>query len=867
MMAAAQLGLGRQFARLRLPNAANGAYSKRSLATKLAQSISAQHRLDVWQSLADGGKDVLSARRLEIDTVSQRNAKITLQVDTRISSGFPTHFCNNHPPTDTPFFTIQCEVAGNLTLRAAMQQHTPELAALNGLSSIVAADVNGQAFDLATPLDNVIDALQTDMLCVTLLPVLSPVGLRTYWHSSAHLLGYALEAAYGDNIALTDGPSFVEGGGGFFYEAALPRGQRLNTQGAAASSVSKAMKALGKDNALFQHMVLSHTEAEHMFKHNPFKQALLQSLPPDARITAYRCGPFVDLCRGPHVAHTGLMRVAQLTRTAGSHWEGTLPHALSFNGSTAESAAEVDSQGILLQRQYAVAFPHTEALQGWQQYMEEAAARDHRTIGTEQQLFMFHPLSPGSPFILPAGMRVYSKLVDTVKRELAAWRYDEVMTPQLFKPDLWRTSGHWQHYREDMYAVTDVHTALHGMQGAPDTPSAPPSKTHSHPPSDNEPAELEDHLFGIKPMNCPAHCLMFAASAKSYRDLPVRVADFSPLHRNEASGALSGLTRVRRFHQDDAHIFCSAEQVQQEVLGCLAMVGFLYQRFGFNFKLRLSTRPQAHMGDEATWDAAEGALKEALDTFLQLRGADAIPGWYRGSLYHPADMAKCIPAGYEVDEGGGAFYGPKIDVAVEDALGREHQCGTVQLDFQLPQRFGLKYAGADGAPHTPVIIHRALLGSVERMMAIMIEHTAGRWPFWLSPRQVVLLPVAERHEAAARQLEERLRAVGLHTSVDASARSIPKKVHAAQVSQCSVMVVLGDEEAAAGTATLRWRDGSTADTAQTALQQLGDSSEWAHAVERVAAHDSADASTLSPAHPFTCAAAGLPELLQRMATL
>ena len=865
-MAAAQVAVRQRIASASSRStAAWHRHSSRPFATKVAQAISAQHRLDVWQSIADSGREILSARRLELDGVSKRSAKISLRVDPRLASGFATHFKNNQTSLVDDSVSVECEAGGHKTLRSIVLEHAFELSSRDGVLSVVAADVNGQAFDLATPVEHIMAQLQTDVLEVSLLPLLSPGGLRTYWHSAAHLLGYALEAVHGDNIALTDGPSFVEGGGGFFYEAALPRGSRLSSSGSSGAAVGKALKALGRDKALFQHMLLTPPEAEHMFKHNPFKQALLQSLPSDARITAYRCGPFVDLCRGPHVAHTGLVRTALLTRATGSHWEGSLPAQLRF-GADGTGEAEVDSQGVLLQRQYAVAFPDADTLGAWQQYMTEAAARDHRTIGTEQQLFMFHPLSPGSPFILPAGMRVYSKLVDTVKRELAAWRYDEVMTPQLFKPELWRTSGHWQHYREDMYAVTDVHTALHGMQGAPELQPAPPSKTHSHPPSEDEPAELEDHLFGIKPMNCPAHCLMFAASSKSYRDLPVRVADFSPLHRNEASGALSGLTRVRRFHQDDAHIFCSAEQVQQEVLGCLAMVGFLYSRFGFSFKLRLSTRPEAHMGDDETWDAAETALKEALDTFLQLRSADSIPAWYRGTPYEPAVLGKCIPAAYEVDEGGGAFYGPKIDVAVEDALGREHQCGTVQLDFQLPQRFHLKYAGADGAPHTPVIIHRALLGSVERMMAIMTEHTAGRWPFWLSPRQVSVLPVAERHEAAARRLEEACRAAGLHATVDASARSIPKKVRAAQVAQCNVMVVLGDEEAEAGTATLRWRDDATAHTASHALQELSHGGQWVHAVGSSAAHDS-EGSLLSAAHPFTCAAAGLPELLQRMGSL
>jgi threonyl-tRNA synthetase len=273
------------------------------------------------------------------------------------------------------------------------------------------------------------------------------------------------------------------------------------------------------------------------------------------------------------------------------------------------------------------------------------------------------------------------------------------------------------------------------------------------------------------------------------------------------------------------------------------------------------------MGDSETWDAAEGALREALGTFLELKHAHQVPAWYKGTPYSPTALASCLPEAFQVDEGGGAFYGPKIDVAVEDALGREHQCGTVQLDFQLPQRFGLKYAGAGGEQLTPVIIHRALLGSVERMLAILTEHTGGRWPFWLSPRQVAVLPVAERHVEAAGILEGRLHAQGLHSIVDASARSIPKKVRAAQVAQCNVMVVMGDEEAAAGSATLRWRDDATAATARVALLQLAQHAPWPHAVAPSLAHDSADAAHLSVAHPFTCSAAGVPELLSAMAAL
>lgn len=459
---------------------------------------------------------------------------------------------------------------------------------------------------------------------------------------------------------------------------------------------------------------------------------------------------------------SGVLSSFAITRCGASHWEDK----------------------DLLQRVYGVSFPSATQLKEWQALQEEAKKRDHRVVGKSQQLFMFHPLSPGSAFFLPHGTRVFNKLAGFIRDEYRRRGYDEVITPLIYKKDLWATSGHLQNYHEDMFMVTpgiadsSVVTHCHEHVHSPrdETSTTPPSHDHNH---DHPPEALDQ--FGLKPMNCPGHCLVFREARKySYRELPVRLADFSALHRNEASGALTGLTRVRRFHQDDAHIFCTAEQVQDEIAQCLAFVQHVYGVFGFTFQLRLSTRPAAFMGDRAVWDDAEAQLRTALDGF---------------------------GAPWTVNPGDGAFYGPKIDVVVTDALQRQHQCGTIQLDFQLPRNFELTYDGADGHAHTPIIIHRAVLGSVERMMAILIEHTGGKWPLWLSPRQVAVLPVAEAHRAYAAEVASTLaQDAGVYVDVQDSSKTLNKRVREAQLAGYNFILVVGDKEQATMHVSVRTRD-------------------------------------------------------------
>jgi threonyl-tRNA synthetase len=423
---------------------------------------------------------------------------------------------------------------------------------------------------------------------------------------------------------------------------------------------------------------------------------------------------------------------------------------------------------------------------------------DHRQIGVQQQLWMQHPLSPGSAFFLPHGMRILSRLQGFLRGEYRRRGYDEVETPQLYAKELWETSGHWEHYHADMFGVAC------GAHSVDSEPSSPESQ--------------KEHL-ALKPMNCPAHCLIFGSTLKSYRDLPIRVADFGALHRNEARGALTGLTRLRRFHQDDAHIFCTKEQLHDELVGCLQFLQFVrfcdyvifffppfslmsasqtYQSLSLPFEARLATRPSSVLGDAGDWDEVR-----------------SLPPVFVHPLISSSPQAesalvqalRTVGMSFTEDRGGGAFYAPKIDFAVTDAHGRAHQCGTIQADFQLPRRFDLRYVAADGADRAPVLLHRAILGSLERFVAILAEHTGGRWPLWLSPRQVAVCTVADRHGPAAHKMVAALREADVFADVDSTQERVPNKVRVAQGRQYNYIAVLGDREAADGTITPRTRDG------------------------------------------------------------
>lgn len=630
---------------------------------------------------------------------------------------------------------------------ATLRSKIADPAALAGPNAIVAAqDSAGLVHDLHTPLA----ALARDT-ALRWIHLDSSHGRQILWHSSAHILGAALERyalERGAAIALDDGPALGEaagpsGGGGFFYDF-----HRL--AGAHASLVRPEsyaeLERIARRDFLtrpvpFERAVVPAELARALFSYSPAKQAILARLGPHASISLYRTGEFVDLCRGPHLLST--KPIAAL--------------AVTSAGGLAAPGAE---------RVYGISFGSREAHATWKQWRAEADKRDHRRLGSELELWLMHDLAPGMAMLLPHGVRIVNALTGLVREQYARRGFAEVSTPLVFKKALFDQSGHWDNYAEDMYEVRPIVSAA-GAAAAHDG--------CSHAASDKP----QDDRMGLKPMNCPGHCLIFDAKPRSYRDLPLRLADFSPLHRNEASGALTGLTRLRRFAQDDAHIFCTEDQIGEEIAASLDFLRSVYGVFGFAFTLRLSTRPAKFIGEPGLWQRAEAALQAALES---------------------ARMP------YELNVGDGAFYGPKIDVAVTDAGNRAHQCGTIQLDFNLPRRFNLSYVGRDGARHTPVMVHRAILGSVERFMAVLLEHTAGKLPLWCSPRQVVVCPVSDSFGSYAKHVANELAQRGLFVDRN-DGESIGVQIKRASKLQYNYALVVGSEEAASGSVAVRLRGG------------------------------------------------------------
>ncbi|RKP10470.1 hypothetical protein THASP1DRAFT_12799 [Thamnocephalis sphaerospora] len=519
------------------------------------------------------------------------------------------------------------------------------------------------------------------------------------------------------------------------------------------SRIMTEFNKIVESNLALERLDTSLDAAQQMLARDPLKAYRVQQRSSDATMALYRCGDSVDLAQGPLLPSTGLLRHTELTSTAAAHWwalpdkAGVPQHVTHLSG---------------------VSFATAEQRKNWRTRIANARHRDHRVIGAKQGLFSFHPSSPGGVFFLPHGTRIVQRLLNFVRTEYRRFGYHEVMTPMVFKRDLWEQSGHWQNYAEDIGS-----------------------------------GERAD-WYGLKPMNCPAHCLLYASQPRTHHDLPLRLADFGSLHRWEAAGALSGLTRVRNFHQDDAHIFCRSDQVGDEIRATLAMIDRVYKGLRFSgYELHLATRPaEGYIGSLADWDDAERALKEALDGTGQP---------------------------WQVKEGDGAFYGPKIDVMVRDALGRRHQTATVQLDFQLPQRFDLTYRDATSTACRPVIVHRAVLGSVERTMAILTEHFGGDWPLWLSPRQVMICPVAEKYVTYAQHVRQQLvdhhedHGLPLFADVDTSGNTLGKMIRNAQQQRYNYILVVGEQEAADAAVNVRrlgTRESHTTKITDFALQLL-----------------------------------------------
>ena len=538
-------------------------------------------------------------------------------------------------------------------------------------------------------------------------------GLALIRHDAAHVLAAAVTELY-PGVKVSIGPAIERG---FYYDFEFPEGVVVSEDDFEA--IEAQMKKHIKAGEGFEREELSVADALARFRdeQQDYKVELIEDLVRDEgveTVSLYTNGPFTDLCRGPHGQSTKAIGAVKLQSVAGAYWRG-------------------DSDRTMLTRIYGTAFFDKKELEAEIERLEAARARDHRRLGKELELFEFSEVSPGSAFWLPRGTTVFNELV-ALSREMGSARgYQEVKTPQLYDAELWKTSGHWEKYRENMFVTS-----------------------------------TEDREFGLKPMNCPGHAHLFGGRRWSYRELPVRYSEPGLLHRNELSGTLHGLLRVRHFAQDDAHIFCTEEQVADEVAACLEFAFATYELFGFDVHLELSTRPEQRIGSDEIWDRAEAALIGALEA----RGLD-----------------------YELNPGDGAFYGPKIDLHMTDSLDRSWQLGTVQLDYSMPERFDLQYTGADDAVHRPVMIHRALMGSYERFVGILIEHYAGEFPVWLAPVQVVVLPVSDRHAEAAETIAAQLQERGIRVEVDLRSESVSKLIRDNEIAKIPYMLVVGDKEA------------------------------------------------------------------------
>jgi threonyl-tRNA synthetase len=542
---------------------------------------------------------------------------------------------------------------------------------------------------------------------LSILTLDSEEGLQVLRHTSAHVLAQAVKRLY-RNVELGMGPVVEDG---FYYDFKLDH--PLSPEDLQA--IEKEMEHIISENLEIKRIEVTYEEAVKLFegRGESFKLDIAKNIPNGQKLTLYQQGEFVDLCRGPHLPSTSFVKSFKLTRVSGAYWRG-------------------DNQNEVLQRVYGVAFRKKKDLQEYFEFLEEAAKRDHRKLGKQLELFMFSEEAPGMPFYLPKGQIVRNEL-EKFSRELQTEAdYDEVRTPFMMNQRLWEQSGHWDHYHENMYFT-----------------------------------EVDQTKFAMKPMNCPGHMLIFKNSLYSYRDLPIRMAEFGQVHRHEYSGALNGMLRVRTFCQDDAHIYVRQDQIESEIKQVFHLIDKVYRTFGFEYSVELSTRPEDSMGDDSLWEASETALKNVLES---------------------------IGIHYQVNEGDGAFYGPKIDFHIKDALKRSHQCATIQLDFQMPDKFDLNYIDENNEKVRPVVIHRAIFGSIDRFFGILIEHFAGAFPAWLAPVQVQIIPVSQVHLNYCLKVQKELKNQGIRVKIDDRNEKLGYKVREAQLGKIPYMLVLGDKE-------------------------------------------------------------------------
>lgn len=581
---------------------------------------------------------------------------------------------------------------------------------LKGQPGVLAAKVNGRVVDLSYPV--------TEDARVEGLTFEEEEGRLVARHSAAHIMAQAVCRLFPD-VKLGIGPAIADG---FYYDFDVPRPFTPEDLEKIEAEMQKIIAA----DLPFERRELTREEALALFSEagQPYKVELIEDLPPAAVISCYRQGEFVDLCTGPHVPSTARVGAVKLLSVAGAYWRG-------------------DERNKQLQRIYGTCFPSEEELRAHLERLEEAKRRDHRRLGAELDLFSFHEEGPGFPFFHPKGMVIWHELERFWREEHKRRGYQEIRTPIILNRRLWERSGHWDHYRENMYFTT-----------------------------------IDDVEYAIKPMNCPGGILVYKTRLHSYRELPIRLAEMGLVHRHELSGVLHGLLRVRCFTQDDAHIFMLPSQVEEEIVGVIDLIDYFYGVFGFPYHVELSTRPDNAMGDPGIWDLATRALERA----LQRKGMS-----------------------YKVNEGEGAFYGPKIDFHLRDCLGRTWQCGTIQLDFLMPEKFDLVYIGEDGGRHRPVMIHRVVFGSLERFISILVEHYAGAFPAWLAPVQVRLLPIADRHHPRAREVLAHLLAAGFRAELDDRNERVGYKIREAQLQKVPYMLVIGDKEVGNDTVAVRHR--------------------------------------------------------------
>lgn len=574
-----------------------------------------------------------------------------------------------------------------------------------------ACKINGEPCDLRTALP--------DGCELAILTFDDAEGKHAFWHTASHIMAQADKRLYPD-VKLTIGPAIENG---FYYD--FDAGEPLTPE--TLEKIEAEMKQIVKEALPLERFELSPNEAVKLMeaKNEPYKVELIgEHAGKGEPISFYRQGEFTELCAGPHLPDTGRVKAFKLTSCTGAYWRG-------------------DAKNQMLQRIYGTAFPKQAALDEYLARMEEAKKRDHRKLGKELELFTIMEEGPGFPFFLPKGMVLKNLLIDYWREIHREAGYQEISTPMILSRSLWERSGHWAHYKENMYTTV-----------------------------------IDEEDYAIKPMNCPGGMLVYKTKPRSYRDLPLRVGELGLVHRHELSGALHGLMRVRCFTQDDAHIFMTPDQIKEEIKGVVALIDKVYGTFGFPYKIELSTMPEDHMGELADWERATDAL----------RGAITELGY-----------------AYEVNEGDGAFYGPKLDFHLQDCLGRTWQCGTIQLDFQLPERFELEYTGADGQKHRPIMIHRVVFGSIERFIGILIEHFAGAFPLWLAPEQVRILPISERHHEKAREIYQQLFDAGMRVEIDERSEKIGYKIREAQLQKIPYMLIIGDKEAESGTVSVRRR--------------------------------------------------------------